>query len=207
MYPLSFARFGGMDNIWQQYGDTNQAYGNVTYTPGIDLTLSPGNDLTQFQDPAVVHGPGPIIQVLLCFHYLWLHMFIQSVKKNVHSLLFQENQSFSSTSQVPQPVNDRRKKGVAKREKNYSNLEDETLCSAYLNVSKDPVVGVNQPMKSYWARITDYFNEMRTTDVERSSSSLQHRWGDISRDTALFCSYYAEIERKHQSGKSEDDKV
>jgi hypothetical protein len=150
MYPLSFARFGGMDNIWQQYGDTNQAYGNVTYTPGINLTLSPGNDLTQFQDLAVVHGPAPIIQVLHCFHYLWLHMIIQVVKKNAHSLLFQENHSFSSTSQVSQPVNDRRKKGVAKREKNYSNLEDETLCSAYLNVSKDPVVGVNQPMKSYW---------------------------------------------------------
>ncbi|PWZ56611.1 hypothetical protein Zm00014a_018588 [Zea mays] len=60
--PPTTGRFGGMDNIWQQYGDTNQAYGNVTYTPGIDLTLSPGNDLTQFQDPAVVHGPGPIIQ-------------------------------------------------------------------------------------------------------------------------------------------------
>jgi hypothetical protein len=41
------------------------------------------------------------------------------------------------------------KKGVLRRWKNFLTLEDETLCSTYLNVSKDPIVGTNQPMKSY----------------------------------------------------------
>ena len=43
--------------------------------------------------------------------------------------------------------------------------------------------------------------------VERSHNSLQHRWGEISKYTAKLCGFYAEIERKNQSGKCEDDKV
>ena len=43
-----------------------------------------------------------------------------------------------------------------KRLKNFSTKEDEILCSAYLNVSKDPIVAVNQSTGSYWARITAY---------------------------------------------------
>jgi hypothetical protein len=62
-------------------------------------------------------------------------------------------------------------------------------------------------MKSYWARITDYFSEMKKTSPSRSQSSLQHRWADIQKDTSRFCGFYSEIERKRQSGKSEDDKV
>jgi hypothetical protein len=81
------------------------------------------------------------------------------------------------------------------------------LCSAYLNVSKDPIVGVNQKMESYWIRITKFYNENKKTENARSLLSLQHRWADIQKDSARFCDIYAEIERKNQSGKSEDDKV
>ncbi|KAG2592312.1 hypothetical protein PVAP13_5NG550600 [Panicum virgatum] len=57
---------------------------------------------------------------------------------------------------------------------------------------------------SYWARIIAYCEEH---NCPRSKSSLQHRWGDIQKDTSRFCGFYAEVERKNQSGKSEDDKV
>jgi hypothetical protein len=75
-----------------------------------------------------------------------------------------------------------------KRDRNYLNAEDETLCSAYLNVSKDPIVGASQQGKAYWTRITIYFNEMRKTPIQRSLSSLQHRWGDIQKDTSRLWS-------------------
>ena len=88
--------------------------------------------------------------------------------------------------------------------KNFSTKEDKILCSAYLNVSKDPIVAVNQSSGSYWARITAYCEEH---NCPRSKSSLQHRWGDIQKDTSRFCGFYAEVERKNQSGKSEDDKA
>jgi hypothetical protein len=64
------------------------------------------------------------------------------------------------------------KKGVLRRWKNFLTLEDETLCSAYLNVGKDPIVGTNQPMKSYWGRIIEYFDDMKKTLGSRSQSSL-----------------------------------
>ncbi|PVH37825.1 hypothetical protein PAHAL_5G099100 [Panicum hallii] len=102
---------------------------------------------------------------------------------------------------------ERQKKGVPKRSKNFSPIEDETLCSAYLNVSKDPIIGINQSITSYWNRITDYYNENRKTPSERIKNSLQHRWSGIQKDTVRFCGFYAEIERKRESGKSEDDKV
>jgi hypothetical protein len=94
-----------------------------------------------------------------------------------------------------------------KRDRNYLNAEDETLCSAYLNVSKDPIVGASQQGKAYWTRITIYFNEMRKTPIQRSLSSLQHRWGDIQKDTSRFCGAFSEIMRRNESGKNEDDKV
>jgi hypothetical protein len=100
-----------------------------------------------------------------------------------------------------------RKKGFSQRLKNFTIKEDEFLCSAYLNVSKDPIVGVNQPTGPYWSRMSAYFNEHKTTPYARSLSSLQHRWGDIQKDTSRFCGFFAEVERRNQSGKSEDDKV
>jgi hypothetical protein len=84
---------------------------------------------------------------------------------------------------------------------------DETLCSAYLNVSKDPIVRVNQTMKCYFAIITKFYNENKKTANSRTQSSLQHRWSDIQKGISRFCGFYAKIERRNQSGKSEDDKV
>ncbi|KAG2648294.1 hypothetical protein PVAP13_1NG038508 [Panicum virgatum] len=98
-----------------------------------------------------------------------------------------------------------RRKGTAKRTKNFATKEDEFLCSAWINVSKDPIVGINQPIRSYWARIKAYYDEH--SKIDRSNSALQHRWADIQKDTSRFCGFYSEIERKNQSGKSENDKV
>jgi hypothetical protein len=80
-----------------------------------------------------------------------------------------------------------RKQGVAQRLKNSTAKEDEFLCSTYLNISKDPIVGVN--------RMSAYFNEHKTMSYVRSLSSLQHRWSDIQKDTFGFCGFFAEVER------------
>jgi hypothetical protein len=47
----------------------------------------------------------------------------------------------------------------------------------------------------------------KKTANPRTSSSLQHRWSDIQKDTSRFYGLYVEIERRNQSGKSDDDKV
>jgi hypothetical protein len=118
----------------------------------------------------------------------------------------------SPTTKLPNVVPRRSRgkgcaRGVSTRTGNFKSIEDEVLCSAYLNVSKDPIVGVNQPQEGYWARITQFYMENRKTATVKTQSSLQHKWGDIMKYTTRFCGFYAEIESQHQSGKNEDDKV
>jgi hypothetical protein len=99
------------------------------------------------------------------------------------------------------------KKTGHKRTNNFTLIEDEKIYSAYLNVSKDLIVGVNQTMQCYSARIAEFYNENKKTANSRTSSSLQHRWSDIQKETSRFCGFYAKIKRRNQSGKSKDDKV
>ena len=48
------------------------------------------------------------------------------------------------------------------RGKNWTNLEDETLCRAWLNVSQDPIVGTNQKIENLYGRIFEKFVEVCT---------------------------------------------
>jgi hypothetical protein len=94
-----------------------------------------------------------------------------------------------------------------RREKDYSIKEDELLCSAYINVGKDPIVGCNQPMGAYWDRVFQYYNDHKTMQSSRTKSSLIHYWEKIQRDTSKFCGFYDKIERLNESGKNDDDRV
>jgi hypothetical protein len=107
--------------------------------------------------------------------------------------------------QLPPPIY--KMKAFHKRLKNFTTNEDECLVLAYLNVSKDLIVGVNQPMKGYWQRIADYYNEHKSTPISRSISSIQHRLADIERDTSRFFRFFAQVERHKQSGVNKSDKV
>jgi hypothetical protein len=116
------------------------------------------------------------------------------------------NVDYVPTQEEPLPSQSRKKTGH-KRTKNFTPTEDEMICFAYLNVSKDPIVGVNQAMQCYSARIVEFYNENKNTANPTTSSSLQHRWSDIQKDTSRFYGFYAEIKKRNQSRKSEDDKV
>jgi len=113
-------------------------------------------------------------------------------------------------SLAPVPRTARRKqpnKNIPRREKNYTAKEDELLCAAYINVSKDATVGCNQTIGGYWQCIYDYYHGHKDFVTERTKSSLQHRWGTIQKDTARFCGFYDIIVRRNESGKNNDDKV
>jgi hypothetical protein len=108
---------------------------------------------------------------------------------------------------APAPCANNQKR-TAHRERNYSTREDEALCSAYLNVSKDPIVGANQTGKAYWQRVHDFYHEHKDfPGPARNPVSLGHRWGIISRATSVFTSLKARQDRLNQSGTTEEDKV
>ncbi|XP_015695031.1 glutathione S-transferase T3-like [Oryza brachyantha] len=108
-------------------------------------------------------------------------------------------------SPVVQPR--RIKKGVAKRTKNFSQKEDEVICSAWLNVSKNPITGANQSRSTFWSRVHAYFETNKTTTEVRTESSAMHRWLTIQAQVNKFCSCYDSIERRHQSEKTIHDEI
>jgi len=52
-------------------------------------------------------------------------------------------------------------KSTKGRTKNFHWKEDEIICSAWLNVSKDPIVGANQSRSSFWGRVHAFFRNTR----------------------------------------------
>jgi hypothetical protein len=63
-------------------------------------------------------------------------------------------------------------KRVSHRGTAFTKEEDSVLCSAFLNISKDPITGVNQNMDAYYKRIYDYYHEHKPEGSVRSQISL-----------------------------------
>lgn len=97
--------------------------------------------------------------------------------------------------------------GANKRQKNFSKAEDLTLCDAYLEITQDPIIGVDQSRDCYWKRINAYFHANKTEDSDRTQSSLQHRWDFIKEHVSKFCACYAQVINRNQSGMTRDNKL
>lgn len=91
-------------------------------------------------------------------------------------------------------------KGVSRRGSGYIQCEDIQLCTSWMNISNDPIVGNEQPSKTYWNMIADDFHQNRDFDSNRSANSLEHRMGIILKDCMLFQACYEQIERRNPSG-------
>ncbi|WVZ88231.1 hypothetical protein U9M48_034774, partial [Paspalum notatum var. saurae] len=90
---------------------------------------------------------------------------------------------------------------------NFSPEEDIAVVTAYLNVSRDPIVGANQTGKAYWERVTEYFNKHNAAHTTRKPEAVSHRWRAIAKEISCFCSVKAEIDRKKASGNTIADRL
>ncbi|KAG0519789.1 hypothetical protein BDA96_08G016900 [Sorghum bicolor] len=97
-------------------------------------------------------------------------------------------------------------KSNKKRSKNFTVPEDEMLVSAWLNVSLDPIRGVNQSKDTYWKRIRDFFHLHKDFESNRTQSSLMSRWSSIQHECNTFAHCVSRVEARNQSGASVDDK-
>jgi len=95
----------------------------------------------------------------------------------------------------------------SKRTKNFDPKEDLVVVAAWLNTSKDPVRGANQPPGSFWSRIHAFYEKHKTTETFRTESFIMHRWMTILDQVNKFCACYEAIERRNQSGATIQDKV
>jgi hypothetical protein len=70
----------------------------------------------------------------------------------------------------------------SQRSKNFSPEDDCLLVSAWLNTSKDPITGVEQQTKQFWARVYAYFVENGGNLNNHSQISISSRWHEINRE-------------------------
>ena len=99
------------------------------------------------------------------------------------------------------------KASASKRQKNFSKAEDLTLVDAYLEITQDPIIGVDQSRDCYWKRIDAYFHANKSEDHGRTQGSLQHRWAIIQEQVNRFCACYIQVQNRNQSGMTRENKV
>lgn len=129
--------------------------------------------------------------------------FIQLLNHGVYT----DNEEMSSQPPPLTQTQDSTSKMKKGRSKNFTIEEDMLLISAWKNVSMDPIQGNNQTQQTYWSRIANYYNEYKTFETERSSSSLCNRWSSIQLCVGKFQGFYSKIDDQNQSGLSAEDKV
>ncbi|PUZ68516.1 hypothetical protein GQ55_2G034700 [Panicum hallii var. hallii] len=106
-----------------------------------------------------------------------------------------------------QVSNNKGKKRVAQRGRSFTHEEDRAICSAFLHVSKDPIIGTNQTSAGYYTRMHRHFVGNNGVSTNRTKVSIENRWGTIQKAVNKFCGFYDAIERRNQSGKNEQDRI
>ncbi|PUZ38834.1 hypothetical protein GQ55_9G227900 [Panicum hallii var. hallii] len=98
-------------------------------------------------------------------------------------------------------------KNVSRRGGGFTKEEDAIICSAFLNVSKDPITGVNQSSGGYYKRMHMYYEAHKPQGSNRSQLAVQGRWGTIQKALNKFCGIKSAIDRRNESGKNEQDRI
>ncbi|XP_024013382.1 glutathione S-transferase T3-like [Eutrema salsugineum] len=91
----------------------------------------------------------------------------------------------------------------------WSPVEDIVLISAWLNTSKDPVVGNDQKAGAFWSRIQGFFNNSpKLADYpNREATTCKQRWGRINDQVCKFSGCYETALKQQTSGQNDDDLV
>ncbi|XP_013668237.1 glutathione S-transferase T3 [Brassica napus] len=99
---------------------------------------------------------------------------------------------------------------IERRErKKWTVTDDLVLISAWLNTSKDPVVGNEQKACAFWQRIAVYFAASPKVERGETREAIQckQRWQKKNDLVLKFCGAYAAATRQKTSGQNEADTV
>ncbi|XP_013650423.2 glutathione S-transferase T2-like [Brassica napus] len=113
------------------------------------------------------------------------------------------------SSQAPEAPAQRENASVASKERRqWTPADDEIVISAWLNTSKDVVVGNEQKSGTFWKRVAEFYASSphaKASGEPREWLNLKQRWQKINDYTNKFCGAYAAAERHISSGQSETD--
>ncbi|XP_013632472.1 PREDICTED: glutathione S-transferase T2-like [Brassica oleracea var. oleracea] len=98
---------------------------------------------------------------------------------------------------------------VERRERRkWTPSDDEVLISAWLNTSKDAVVGNDQKTGTFWKRVGEYFPTSpygRELCLKGEHLHCKQRWQKINDLTNKLCAAYAAAERQNCSVQNDND--
>jgi hypothetical protein len=111
-------------------------------------------------------------------------------------------------------------KETKKKNPNWSIEEDKQLCVAWLNTSRDSIVGIGQKGTTFWERVHKYYSDL-VNDLNsekknikkfkplpvRLVNAVECRWGHILKVCNKFGGCYSQVERRMRSGQNNDDVV
>ena len=115
------------------------------------------------------------------------------------------------SSQLPTETSSFCEESPTKRRgrRKWTVSDDLVLISAWLNTSKDPLVGNEQKAGAFWQRIAEYY--AASPKVERGEKiepiQCKQRWQKINDLVCKFSGCYAVATRQKTSGQSEADIV
>ncbi|XP_018477054.1 uncharacterized protein LOC108848238 [Raphanus sativus] len=121
---------------------------------------------------------------------------------------YQDSVNFGA-SEIPPFSSQQTDTPLAFRErKEWKPADDEVIISAWINTSKDPIVGNSQNSGTFWARVGDYYAASphgRAQGEGREHLNIKQRWHKINDFTNKFCAAHAAAERQISSGQSDHD--
>ena len=94
-----------------------------------------------------------------------------------------------------------------KERKKWTPIEDLVLISAWLNTSKDPIVGNEQKAIAFWKHIEAYFaaSPKLAGLQKREPTHCKQRWGKINEGVCKFVGCYDAATKEKSSGQNEND--
>ncbi|XP_048620030.1 glutathione S-transferase T3-like [Brassica napus] len=103
---------------------------------------------------------------------------------------------FTQPTKVSIPSQDTPAERIQRRK--WTPIDDVVLISAWLNTSKDPVVGNEQRAGAFWKRIAAYFAaSLKVAACEqREASHCKQRWQKINDLVNKFCGSYEAASRE-----------
>ncbi|XP_020891087.1 glutathione S-transferase T3 [Arabidopsis lyrata subsp. lyrata] len=96
---------------------------------------------------------------------------------------------------------------VKRGRRKWSPTEDMVLISAWLNTSKDAVIGNEQKGNAFWSRIADYYAASpNLKGVERRETDhIKQRWAKINDGVCKFVGSYEAALKQQSSGQNDND--
>ncbi|KAF8108123.1 hypothetical protein N665_0114s0016 [Sinapis alba] len=101
-------------------------------------------------------------------------------------------------------------KGKERKErKTWTQSDDVVLISAWLNTSKDPLIGNEQCSGTFWKRIAEYYADSPNIapGEARGANNCKHRWQKINDLVSKFSGSYEAATREKKSGQNEVDVI